>query len=443
MIRYFEGVAGTGKTTRLIKAVKEYISQNDLCEGQMILAITFMHGSRKRLHQKLSEDETTSKKFECLTIDSFAKRIAERWRSLISETNCRPNSNSTFQETLLSAIHATRYSDTVNWISRSYPIIIVDEFQDCSDFHIQLISNIEPSVIIFAAVDEFQDLNCNSNNCASDYLKKNGKGEILTEIHRTKRSGILEAARLLRDGRTISCVCNKRGCGIHLRIAYNYNVAIHHAAKHFLWYGSKNVAFLTPTNPDKVPTFTKVIDKLQIGPIKLNHPNKTVGPFKINMAVSIETTISNEISRLHLNEIMTDNNCISYEAIRDVGDTEAAIILKEFLKRKWKLKGISEVDVTEVIQHIKKTMLIRFNMQTMKTSGIEALTVRQAKNREFESVIFLWPYSVPPSIDSQRRLLYNGITRAKNQVTILIEDFEKPSNAELFGELGQKDLTAQ
>ena len=39
------------------------------------------------------------------------------------------------------------------------------------------------------------------------------------------------------------------------------------------------------------------------------------------------------------------------------------------------------------------------------------MTVHQAKNREFDSVIILWPYEVAGTADRQRRLLYNAVTR--------------------------------
>ena len=48
------------------------------------------------------------------------------------------------------------------------------------------------------------------------------------------------------------------------------------------------------------------------------------------------------------------------------------------------------------------------------------MTVHQAKNREFDSVIVLWPYEV--SATRQRRLLYNAITRAKRQAVVIVQN---------------------
>lgn len=49
------------------------------------------------------------------------------------------------------------------------------------------------------------------------------------------------------------------------------------------------------------------------------------------------------------------------------------------------------------------------------------MTIHQAKNREFHSVIVLWPYEVAGNIDRRRRLLYNAVTRAKHRVLIVVQ----------------------
>lgn len=41
------------------------------------------------------------------------------------------------------------------------------------------------------------------------------------------------------------------------------------------------------------------------------------------------------------------------------------------------------------------------------------MTVHQAKNREFDGVIVLWPHTVGGDAEAKRRLLYNAVTRAK------------------------------
>ena len=50
------------------------------------------------------------------------------------------------------------------------------------------------------------------------------------------------------------------------------------------------------------------------------------------------------------------------------------------------------------------------------------MTVHQAKNREFHSVIVLWPYEVTGTKERQRRLLYNAITRAKYRALVVVQN---------------------
>ena len=52
----------------------------------------------------------------------------------------------------------------------------------------------------------------------------------------------------------------------------------------------------------------------------------------------------------------------------------------------------------------------------------QSLLIHQAKNREFDSVVILWTYSLAggASDEYKRRLLYNAITRAKRSCTVIV-----------------------
>ncbi|HEX2344798.1 MAG TPA: ATP-binding domain-containing protein [Vicinamibacterales bacterium] len=50
-----------------------------------------------------------------------------------------------------------------------------------------------------------------------------------------------------------------------------------------------------------------------------------------------------------------------------------------------------------------------------------AMTVQQAKNREFAGVIVIWPFQVGGDAEHRRRLLYNALTRARRWCTIVIQ----------------------
>lgn len=47
------GAAGYGKTYRLLQRMTEELLERPLTTGQSIVALTFMHGARQRLDQKL------------------------------------------------------------------------------------------------------------------------------------------------------------------------------------------------------------------------------------------------------------------------------------------------------------------------------------------------------------------------------------------------------
>ena len=56
---------------------------------------------------------------------------------------------------------------------------------------------------------------------------------------------------------------------------------------------------------------------------------------------------------------------------------------------------------------------------------IRAMTISQAKNQEFEGVILLWPFAVGGDLDSQRRRLYDALTRAHNWAFVIVQDNAK------------------
>jgi DNA helicase IV len=49
------------------------------------------------------------------------------------------------------------------------------------------------------------------------------------------------------------------------------------------------------------------------------------------------------------------------------------------------------------------------------------MTVQQAKNREFDGVVVLWPYQVGGDAEHRRRLLYNAVTRARRWCTVIVQ----------------------
>jgi superfamily I DNA/RNA helicase len=49
------------------------------------------------------------------------------------------------------------------------------------------------------------------------------------------------------------------------------------------------------------------------------------------------------------------------------------------------------------------------------------MSIHQAKNREFDRVVVLWPYEVSGSDERKRRLAYNAITRARHEAHVIVQ----------------------
>src|SRR5437868_1846159 len=85
--RGFEGPAGTGKTHSLLEAVKEQLAASPLLAHQRVLALTFMHGSRRRLDERFADEAQLRGRYSCLTIDGFAAHVARRWSEMAAAFN--------------------------------------------------------------------------------------------------------------------------------------------------------------------------------------------------------------------------------------------------------------------------------------------------------------------------------------------------------------------
>src|SRR5438034_11376269 len=72
------GAAGVGKTVHLMRAQGNALAQIPLGDGQRVLALTFMHGSRRRVDDKLRGVAGLRGRYSCMTIDRFAWELCVR-----------------------------------------------------------------------------------------------------------------------------------------------------------------------------------------------------------------------------------------------------------------------------------------------------------------------------------------------------------------------------
>ena len=82
--------------------------------------------------------------------------------------------------------------------------------------------------------------------------------------------------------------------------------------------------------------------------------------------------------------------------------------------------GQKEFAAAQVAEFVQEALRNRARRGFRQPVGNLAMTIQRAKNREFPTVIVLWPHTAAGSPEHLRRLLYNAITRAQNHCTVIV-----------------------
>lgn len=145
----FEGPAGSGKTTHLLENLGQLLKNSPLREDERVLALTKMHGSRRRMHGRLSALPNLHGRFECSTVDSFAWRVIRRWRSLARAKGFEEPTGEDYNE--ICTVAGTLLSDPIvaGWVTNTFPIPMVDELQDSKGGQLLMIQALSNSTIRF------------------------------------------------------------------------------------------------------------------------------------------------------------------------------------------------------------------------------------------------------------------------------------------------------
>lgn len=420
----YTGQAGTGKTYSLMQRLRELIPQREWLKFESILALTFMHGSRKRLDSNLEfVKKDFHVRYECSTIDSFALNIVNRFRSYLdvnkiirpseevseNEIECFYNREKIREK----VAQLLQFESVRKFISNSYPYIIIDEFQDCEGSLLEIIKQLSLSTDILIASDQFQQLSNPENLDGMQWIAENNFEHIdlnSTGVKRTRNNRILLSATSLRtgtlqEGRKIDVfACPGIGlAGYHLKSQIHFNIA----------YG--NIAIISPTQND---TFiSKVLSSLSTSYTYKKPPYKTIGPYN------------------HL--LGSDNNIDINELIKDIPKVPLTKnTLKELKKRndfvlnncsdrllrRLSIRNLEEISYNDFLYAVRQMVHTHDHFYKRENkSKIVFTTIHGAKNREFDNVIILWSYKVTGNLLYKRKLLYNAITRAKRNVVIIAQ----------------------
>jgi UvrD-like helicase C-terminal domain len=419
-LEYFEGPAGSGKTFNLVESLKRVVVDCPLLECEAVLGVTYLHGSRRRMHKALAKIVTLKRRFYACTVDSLVRSVVCRWRSLGKEIDADLNVVSATPDfKRMCKVGAALLEKPLvgQWLAKRYPVVLVDELQDCQGDRLRVIKAIEAWTHMIAAADEFQDLSTTTGASeAVEWLHStDGKRTVLTGNRRTRQQVLLRAADQLRAG----CDCGDT-LAYRLCAAKNANVGAGGAARGIAYNGVKDVVILTPAGPEASPFVSDVVARLTEKHIQPAGVKAPVGPFRI------EWESTNERERDALLAKLGDLSAgadLSRLACLSTGTRDAAHELYEWAQIQHRLKGLRVFAEASLVAATDKILQSRRAFLPERPSTtIRAMTINQAKNREFDGVIVLWPFAVGGDLNSHRRKLYNAITRAKKWACVVVQE---------------------
>ena len=408
-----EGPAGTGKTTRLFQQLGRVLDECPLAEHQRVLALTKMHGSRRRMDGQLRSTPGLRGRYRCGTADSFAWNILRRWRTLARRKSVEELAEDDYDMVCSLAGDLLAETAVSRWVSQTFPMLVVDEFQDSKGGQLAMISALTGSATCIVAADGFQDLEGTEANSAVAWARANGEAESLSDIHRTSASGLLKASRALREGRDVP----EKGRGFTVLGAPNQNVGASFVSRNLTWWWDcADIAILTPVRPSRSRFVRGLLARVAKGPIG----KPPVGPFRVPWEESQEEEYYKFIAGLGLPDDPNADVCCDEFSFGDVGGPRRG--LRYWIERQKRVAGRTTFTVDEIRREAHRIHQRSRAYRRVRDRGIRAMTIHQAKNREFHSVIVLWPYEVVGAVERQRRLVYNAITRARNRVLVVVQN---------------------
>lgn len=407
-VHSFTGGAGCGKTHRLMAALAEHLRDRPLADGQKVLALTYMHGSRRRLEERLALLRLPARPYESATIDSFAARVVRRWTSLLGMLGHEAPAAEDYAAITAAAASLLAQDAVARWVALTHPVLLVDEAQDLDRSRLAIISALAQYVELFIAADEFQ--------CLDEALRPNPSCTWLTQIHastelihpqRTQIPALLAAARALRAGEAPAS-------DGPFKIAPGHNVALAgtFVANELGWYGTrKRVAVITPS----AGRFAKDV----VAWVAEQTTKRGNGPFTIHWERSDDRANSDYLNQLNLTpQISAEQLRASVAAI---GDHRVLADISGYLDRQRRAKGRTQFAAQEIESVIQQSFSNRRRFGFADGSGFRAMTVHGAKNREFDNVVVLWPAAIGGDDEHRRRLLYNAVTRARSRCLVLVQ----------------------
>lgn len=412
-----EGAAGCGKTHRLIAALEDRLREAPLRQGQRVLALTFMHGARLRLHEKLRNVQGLGRDLECVTVDSFAQRLLRRWRSLASVLGHPVFRHDQYESQCDAAGDLLERPEVAIWAQASFPIVLVDEAQDLRPERLRMIQALSAHSAVLVAADEFQCLDTRLRpNPSVAWLRSACEPEVLDVVRRTDVGDLLAAAQAIRQGEP-----PRHAQRFRLMNAPSFHVAAAMLANGIAWRNGGNVAIITPSLAGGFVRDT--IGKVTRQPCGRNGN----GPYAISWDHSERDELDKLIEGFEMAEGATAAATVA--ALRRLPGSFALRQCIASVERQVRTRGVENFRRSDIVEIIGWNLSKGRQRAVRAEAAFTAMTVQQAKNREFDGVVVIWPYQVGGDDEHKRRLLYNAVTRARRWCAVIVQGPAMPRSA--------------
>ena len=383
------------------------IEARPLKDVEKVLALTFMHGARRRLDDRLASVPGLGGRYECTTLDSFASRIVRRWQSLAVHLGARIPIDTQYDEICAVAALVLARPEVVRWVKASFPIMVIDEAQDLSPSRLSIAQCLATELTALIAADEFQCLNEELRpNPAWEWLSTQEDHIALEQPMRTRVDSLLDAAAAVRGGRAVPT-----GKGFTVSLTATAPMAGGFLNTRIAGIKGGGLAIITPS----IKHFAEGV--VTWSSTKTNSRGK--GPYPITWEKGETKAADIAMAGIALPQEATPAQALA--AMHALHDQALVREVGQWLDRLSRTRGPAVITREALAERIQMIYANRRRFQRPVDRGLRAMSVHGAKNREFEHVVVLWPLAVAGDDEHKRRLLYNAITRAKSDCLVLVQ----------------------
>jgi hypothetical protein len=233
--------------------------------------------------------------------------------------------------------------------------------------------------------------------------------EVLDQVRRTNVPALLAAAIAIRGG-----AAPVAGNGFRILAAQGVPVAAAMLASAIRWRQGGRVAVITPSLQGGFAH--SVVSRVRENACGAQRN----GPYAIRWERSEQDETAALIDGFQLDGVASVADALAaLEALPRSGPVREACA---WVRHQARARGRTEFSRADIEVVITRQVLVRRQRYGADNYDFVAMTVQQAKNREFEGVFVLWPYQIGGDAEHKRRLLYNALTRAQRWCTIVAQN---------------------